>query len=107
MTEILLAGGSIYIMGATLKSLHKVTLENRYNNKHIILEDITIINKLRGLKLYLNTELYKIMNNGLAGTYEAGQFNVRSILKRVKEDIKQLSCPVYRLKNGGAEEGGQ
>jgi len=107
MSEILLAEGAIYIMSATLKSLHKVTLENRYNNKHIILDDITIINKLKELKLYLNPKLYKLMYTSLEGAGEEGRITVKNILRSIREDIKQLNYPVFKLKNNVEKESKQ
>jgi hypothetical protein len=107
MSEILLAEGAIYIMSATLKSLHKVTLENRYNNKHIVLEDITIINKLKELKLYLNPKLYKLMHNSLGGAGEVEQITIKNILRKIREDIKQLNYPVFKLKNNAETENKQ
>ncbi len=94
-------------MSATLKSLHKVTLENRYNNKHIVLEDITIINKLTELKLCLNPKLYKLMYNSLEGADEEGRITVKNILRRIREDIKQLNHPVFKLKNNAEKENKQ
>jgi hypothetical protein len=80
-------------MGASLRTMQKVTLENKYSNKHIILTDVTILNRLKGLKIYINTKLYKLVLSKL--TLDQKNLTPYAVIESIKETIKQLKIPVY------------
>ncbi len=85
----------IYHQGVTLKSIQRVTLENKHSAKHIILENITIINRLKELKLYINSNLYEIVKTKIL---KNPHFTAKDILQDIKNSIQQMKIPVYQPK---------
>ncbi len=78
-------------------------MENKHSNKHIILEDVTIVSKLKDLKLYINPELYKIAQQAVETS--TGELTATNILKGIREDIKQINKPVFNTREAGENVG--
>lgn len=84
--------GAIYHQGVTFKSIQKVTLENKYSARHIILEDITILNKIKNMQVYINPNLYKLIKQK---AHENTKIEAVDVIQAIKTDIYQMKIPVY------------
>ena len=94
----------IYHMSVTLKTIQKATLENKYSAKHIVLDDITVVDRLRELKIYLNKDLYLLAKNSLVKPTPS---TAEATLQKIKETIHQMKIPVFNLNNKNEVEKGQ
>lgn len=99
----------IYLRAVTFNSVNKTTLENKYSDKHFWLEDLTILDKLQQLCIYINNDLYARVFDEVSKS--VSKLSLDAILDDLNLEIKKLSKPLYILKKystnlgvGGAGE---
>lgn len=93
--SIILPEQIIYLKAITFYSINKVTLENKYSEKHFWLEDLNILDKLKQLSCYINQNLYELILNEILKI--TAYNNPDQLLKRIKDDLQLLSKPCFDI----------